>query len=417
MGCNPTGPTKLFPAGFTVSTPEAAPRILRAELEVAAHLVNSTALNPAPKRARIRVPFDARTMALCVLTVLALIYTLHWARAVFIPVLLGLMLSYALTPVVNRLERWRIPRALGAGVLLFAIIGGAGWSLYSLRDDAAVLVEALPEAAQKLRLALREPRPSPPGTMDNVQKAATELQRAAEENAAAPAPAPPGVTRVVIEKPRFNVRDFLWTGTLGLASIVGQTAVVILLTFFMLVSGDSFRRKLVKLAGPGRSGKRIAVEAMHEIDTLIQNYLLVQVVASAIVGGLTWLAFAWIGLEQAAVWGVLAGVTNLIPYLGGLVLGVASMLVGYMQFGSIEMALLVGAASFAIHGIIGNLLSPWMTGRAARMSPVTVFIAVIAWGWLWGVWGLLLGVPILLAVKAVCDRVEELRPVGRLLGA
>jgi predicted PurR-regulated permease PerM len=81
------------------------------------------------------------------------------------------------------------------------------------------------------------------------------------------------------------------------------------------------------------------------------------------------------------------------------------------------MALLIGGVCFTIHGIIGNLVTPWMTGRAARMSPVTVFIAVIAWGWLWGVWGLLLGVPVLLAVKAVCDRIEDLKPVGEFLGA
>jgi predicted PurR-regulated permease PerM len=381
---------------------------------VAAHFPNVDGLDSAPSNAMIRVPVDVRSVTLAVLTVLAVIFTLRWARAVFVPVLLGLMLSYALTPIVNRLQRWHIPRALGQGC---PSSPGARAGCSIPRDDAAVLIEALPEAAQKLRRTLQDPRPSQPGTIDNVQKAATELQRAAEENAATPAPAPPGVTRVVIEKPRFNVRDYLWTGTLGAVSILGQTAVVILLTFFMLVSGDSFRRKLVKLAGPGRSQKRITVEALHEIDTLIQSYLLIQVITSMILGTVMWIAFAWIGLQQAAVWGVAAGVTNLIPYLGGLILGVASMLVAYMQFGTIEMALLVGVACFAIHGVVGNLLTPWMTGRAARMSPVTVFIGVIAWGWLWGIWGLLLGVPVLLAVKTVCDRVEDLKPVGEFLGA
>ena len=384
---------------------------------MAAHSRNADGLDSAPNDALIRVPVDVRSVTLAVLTVLAVIFTLRWARAVFVPVLLGLMLSYALTPIVNRLQRWHVPRALGAGVLLSVILGSTGWVLYSLRDDAAVLIEALPEAAQKLRRTLQDPRPSQPGTIDNVQKAASELQRAAEENAAAPAPAPPGVTRVVIEKPRFNVRDYLWTGTLGLVSILGQTAVVILLTFFMLVSGDSFRRKLVKLAGPGRSQKRITVEALHEIDALMQRYLLIQVITSLILGVATWIAFGWIGLQQAAVWGVAAGVTNLIPYLGGLILGVASMLVAFMQFGTIEMALLVGVACFTIHGVVGNLLTPWMTGRTARMSPVTVFIGVIAWGWLWGIWGLLLGIPVLLAVKTVCDRVEDLKPIGEFLGA
>jgi predicted PurR-regulated permease PerM len=107
----------------------------------------------------------------------------------------------------------------------------------------------------------------------------------------------------------------------------------------------------------------------------------------------------------------------MIPYLGAVIIGAGSAVIGFMQFGSLDMALLVGAASFAIHGIVGNLLTPWMTSRAGRMSPVTVFVGVLAWGWLWGLWGLLLGVPILMAVKAVCDRVEDLKPVGELLGS
>jgi len=370
-----------------------------------------------PSRVLLHTPVDVRSVSLGVLAVLASVYTLRWAAAVFIPVLLGLMLSYALSPIVHHLHRWRIPRALGAAVLLLGIIGGTGSLLYSLRDDATALIESLPEAAQKLRLALRGPRHAPPGTIDNVQKAAAELERAATEGTVPAAPARPGVTRVEIARPRFNIKDYLWTGTLGLVALAGQAAVVILIAYFLLASGDTFRRKMVKLAGPKLSKKRISLETMDEITGQIQRFLLVQLVTSVIVGVATWLAFAWIGLQHAAVWGVVAAVTNLIPYLGAVIIGAGSALFGFMQFGSLDMALVIGAASFAIHGVVGNLLTPWMTSRAGRMSPVTVFIGVLAWGWLWGVWGLLLGVPILMAVKAVCDRVEDLKPVGELLGS
>jgi predicted PurR-regulated permease PerM len=370
-----------------------------------------------PPRVLLHMPVDVRSTSLGVLAIIAGVYMLRWAGAVFIPVLLGLILSYALSPIVNSLQRWRIPRAVGAAVLLFAMVGSAGSLLYSLSDDATALIESLPEAAQKLRLSLHGPRAASTDAIENVQKAAAELERAAEEGAAPASPDHRGVTKVEIERPRFNIKDYIWTGTLGLATFLGQSAVVILITFFLLVSGDTFRRKMVKLAGPRLSQKRITLDALDEINAQIQRYLLVQLFTSVIVGLATWLAFASIGLQHAAVWGVLAAVTNLIPYLGAAFIGAGSALVGFMQFGSLQMALLIGGASFAIHGIVGNVLTPWLTSRAGRMSPVVVFVGLLAWGWLWGVWGLLLGVPILMAVKAVCDRVEDLKPVGELLGS
>jgi predicted PurR-regulated permease PerM len=373
--------------------------------------------NSAEPRSVLSVPVDMRSASLGVLAVLALVYILKWAAAVFIPLLLGLMISYALSPIVTRLQHWRVPRAIGAAVLLLGIVFGTASLLYSLSDDATSLIQTLPEAAQKLRFALKGPPQAPPGTIDQVQKAAAELERTANEGGAPATPIRSGVTRVEIERPRFNVNDYLWTGTLGLLALAGQACVVVLIAYFLLASGDSFRRKMVRLAGPRMSQKKVTLEALHEITGQIQRYLLVQLLLSAIVGVLTWLVFAWIGLQHAAVWGVLAAVTNLIPYLGAVIIGAGSALFGFMQFGTIDMALLVGAASFAIHGVVGQLLTPWLTSRAGRMNPVTVFVGVLAWGWLWGLPGLLLGVPILMVVKAVCDRVDGLNPVGELLGA
>lgn len=249
-----------------------------------------------------------------------------------------------------------------------------------------------------------------------MQKAASELVRAADEVTAADVPNRSGVTRVLVERPRFTVNDYLWTGTLGLLALFGQTAMVFLIAYFLLATGDSFRRKMVRLAGPRLSQKRITLEALDEITVQIQRYLLVQIVTSVLVGVLTWIVFAWLGLQHAGVWGVVAAVTNLIPYLGAVIVGGASALVAFTQFGTPDMALAIGGASFAIHSVVGHLLTPWLTGRAGRMNTVTIFVGVLAWGWLWGVPGLLLGVPILVAVKAVCDRVEDLNPIGELVG-
>jgi len=148
----------------------------------------------------------------------------------------------------------------------------------------------------------------------------------------------------------------------------------------------------------------------------IQRYLLVQTLISALVGFATWLAFLWLGMEHAAVWAIAAAVLNLMPYIGSLVVTAAAALVALMQFGSLDMAVIVAGVSIAIHIVSGYLLTPWLTSRTSRLGPVAVFVGVLAWGWLWGVWGLLLGVPILMIVKAACDRVDGLKPIGELLG-
>ncbi|HET6598720.1 MAG TPA: AI-2E family transporter, partial [Burkholderiaceae bacterium] len=351
-----------------------------------------------------------------VLAILAGIYTLHWASAVFIPLLLGLMLSYALTPLVNRLQRWRLPRALAAALLMVGICGGAGALAYSLSDDAVAFVESLPETAQKLRHAVQRPRLAPPTAIDKVQKAATELERAADASAP-PSQDKKGVTRVAIERPSFKVSDYLWSGTLGLVTLAGQGVMVILIAFFLLASGTTFRRKMVKLAGPTLSDKRVTVQALDEISEQIQRYLLVQIFTSAVVGVATWLAFMWIGLEHAALWGLAAAITNMVPYIGALIIAVGAALAAFVQFGAVDMALLVPGVSTVIQSLVDYLLLPWLTSRASRLNPVAVFVGVLAWGWLWGLWGLLLGVPILMAVKTVCDRVDDLKPVGEVLGS
>ncbi len=364
----------------------------------------------------LRMPVDVYSFSLALLTVLAVIFVLHWASAVFIPLMLGVMISYALSPPVNLMQKWRIPRAIGAAVLLLGIVGGTGSLVYSLSDDAAKLIETLPDAVQKIRLARLKERGTSEGTMENVQKTATQLEQAASETGA-PAPAAPrGVTRVQIEKPKLNVKDYLWMGTKGAVGFAGQLTMVLFLAYFMLVSGNTFRRKLVKITGSTLSKKKITLQVLDEITDQIQRYLLVQIFTSILVGVVTWLAFLWIGLEHAAIWGIAAGVFNTVPYLGPVIVTGGTALVAFLQFGTIGMALLVSGISLVITGLEGYLLTPWLTGRASRMSPVVVFVSVLFWGWLWGVWGLLLGVPIIMIIKAVCDRVEDLEPIGELLG-
>ena len=371
-----------------------------------------------PSRVLLHMPIDVRSVSLAVLAVLGSVFMLHWAAAVFIPLLLGIIVSYALSPIVNKLERWRLPRALGAGLLLSAIVAGAGWTGYALSDQATRFIEGLPDAAQKLRLALRT-KPHQPGTIiDKVQEAAAELEKAARESGSAQAPAAErGVTRVQIAKPTFNIKDYVWSSTPSVLASIGQLTVVLFIAFFLLAAGSTFRRKLVKIAGPTLTQKKITVQALDEITEQVQRYLLAQVLVSVIVGVVTWLAYLWIGVDNAAVWGVLAFAMNFVPYIGALFVTAGSALAAFVQFGSVDMGLLVAGVSLGVHTILGNVLTPWLLSRASRMNPVAVFVGVLAFGWLWGLWGLLLGVPILTMLKTVCDRVEDLKPLGELLGA
>lgn len=365
--------------------------------------------------AATRIPTEAHNVPLILLTVFAVVFLLDWAQAIFIPLALGVIMSYALSPLVNQMQKWHIPRFIGAASVLLVIVGGVGALAYSLQDETASMIETLPEAAQKFRTTVRKEWGSG-GAIEKVQKAAEQIEHAASETAVTAPAAPHGVTRVQIEEPKLNVRDYLWNGTIGALSLVSLAVMVLFLAYFLMASGDAFRRKLVRLSGPTLSKKKITVQMLNEISVQIQHYLLVQVFTSVLVGIAIWLAFLWIGLEHAAVWGVVAAVLNLIPYLGAIIVTGGAALLAFLQFGSASMALTVAGISLVINSLEGYLLTPWLTGRASRMNAVVVFAGILFWGWLWGAWGLLLGMPIMMAIKSVCDRVEEFKPVGEFMG-
>ena len=364
------------------------------------------------ERVLLHMPVDVRSTSMIFIASLLGLYALRWAAPIVIPVLMGLLFSYALTPVVDRIVRLGVPRALGAAVVMVALVGGAGWGAWSLTDQANNLIESLPNAAQKVRDTLhprlRDPSPS---TMDQVQKAAATIAQAADSSKPTP-----GVTKVQVVKPQFNIQDYVLTGTMAAAEAAAQALMVAFITYFLLAAGDTFRRKLARIAGPNFAKRKITVQALDEITEQIQRYLLVQLLTSVIVGVATALAFWALGFNNAAVWGVLAGVMNLVPYVGTVAICGASAVVALLQFGTPQMAFAVGSVSIVLHVVSGYIITPWLTSRTSRLNAVVVFVGVLAWGWLWGVWGLLLGTPILMALKAICDRVEDLRAIGELLG-
>lgn len=373
-----------------------------------------------PSAPVLHATINVRSTALAVLALIAVIGLLYFARAVFIPITIAVLASYTLTPVVEWLKkRARLPNAVGAGLTLTVIIVAVGFGLESLQPQAIQILDIVPRATEKFNRALRTSALGPPGAVEKMQKAATEIEKAASAagttstargTPAAAAPKAPAASAGI------NVRDYVLAGTASVVAGIGQLVVIVALVYFLLIAGDSFRRTLMRISGDTLSKKKITLQILEEINSQIQRYLLVQFATSALLGVVTWLAFVWIGLDNALFWGCVGGVLHLIPYAGPTAFIVLVGLVAYAQFDTLQPVVLVIGSSLAIVGVIGLLLVPWLTQRVGRLNAVTVFVALLAWGWLWGIWGLLLGIPIVMAINAVCERVEELQPISEFLG-
>ena len=390
-----------------------SPEILKLPSEEIAALANAAAITIRTTR------YMRMNVSLGILAVISITAALYWARSFFVPLLIGILLSYTLSPVVGWLKRGHIPRPIAAALVLAVLVSSLSWMAFSLSDDAADMLDKLPDAARKLRHHLNDARAKGPTALRNMQEAAKELQGVANElQGAADIVQKPGVPVVVVnpdESPTW-LRDYALTQSALLISIAAQTPIIILITYFLLASGPHFRRKLVELVGPSLPRQNDAIAILDEIDVQIQLYLLSMLVTNTLVGIFTWLAFSAIGVEQAGVWGVIAGVLHFIPYLGPIVVAIASGIAGFLQFGSLSYAVIMAAVTLVVAGIIGFLFLTWLQGRFARINTAVLFIALLFFGWLWGVWGLLLGAPLVAITKAVCDRVESLKPVGALLG-
>ena len=363
-------------------------------------------------------------LAVGVLAILALVAALYLARGFFVPLLIGILASYALHPLVDGLAAWRVPRSIGAALVLATVVGSFSWIGFSMSDDAAALIEKLPQAARKLRQDLGIARLGSPTALQNVQEAAHQLQGAAADVGAQPEQAAksgtairPAVRVVVAKAPESTwLLDYTLAQSALLATVAAQTPIVLLLTYFLLASGAHFRRKLVQLVGPSLSRKKDAVHILEEIDAQVQRYLLAILASNALLGVTTWLAFLALGLDQAGVWGVAAGVFHFVPYLGPALMALGSGVAAFLQSGSALYALGVGGVSLLLAGLIGFGFMTWLQSRFARVNAAVLFIALLFFGWLWGVWGLLLGAPLVAIAKVVFDRVESLKPAGELLG-
>lgn len=353
-------------------------------------------------------------VALVVIMTLAIIYTLNWAQSFIITMLLGILLSYTLNPLVIRLEQLKVPRPIGSTLVILAVIGAVIYSGYALHSQAQSILSKLPEATTKLTSQFVNKKGAPLTNFQKMQIAANQVEKATSGvNAGAQKKQ---IMHVVIDERKFDISDYLWRGSLGFAGFVGEAITMIFLAYFLLLSGDTFKRKLVKLTGPSLSRKKITVNMLDQINYSIQKYMYMLVVTNVMVGLMMWIALRLFGLENAGAWSVAGGLLHIVPYFGPAAIAALTGMAAYMQFDSAIMAFIIAGTSVLIATIVGIFVTTWMTGRIAKMNAAAIFVSLLFFAWLWGVWGMLLGIPIIVIMKVICEHVEHLQPIAEILG-
>jgi predicted PurR-regulated permease PerM len=342
--------------------------------------------------------------AIWILVALATLWFLRAAKTVLIPIALAVLISYALEPVVAWLERRHLRRIVGSAVVLFVVLGAVAAAAYTLRDEAMRSVEALPKAAERAR----EIMASQLGSGAEALKEATDTLGGGSRSNDAREPEATGTSGKV-------ERSLLERVVSAVFAFAGHVVVIIFLVYFLLISGHHVRNRLVEIMGPDAEARRMTATIVDEINAQIQRYLLVLVFTSAVVGVSTWLVLLWIGVQHAAMWGLLAGIFNSIPYFGPVIVSGGLFVIGIVQGGGLSQALQMSGAAMLITSLEGWLLTPPLMGKVERMSALAVFFGLLLWTWVWGPWGTVLAVPMLVIIKSTADHVPQLRSVGRLM--
>ena len=373
----------------------------------------------APAAPQAPVPVVQRPqvakIALVVIAVGVTIALLRWGQAFFVPLLLGIFTGYAFRPWVSALARLHIPRALGAALTMCCVAALVVAALYSLREGAMELTQQLPEAARKVGGILgKQSNAAKP--LAQIHRAAKELDKAAAEATgvaaprSTPAAAPPGLAVMTAEKLLLGMAS----GALSVSLELGMGG---LLAYFLLAGGDAFRRKVISIAGPTLARRRITVELLDEIDVQIQRALMVMLVTNVLIAFTVSGLFAAMGMQRAVMWGTLAGVLHIVPYVGASVAAAAAAAIGLVQLGDAGQALTLAAGTLGICVLIGFGFSLVLQGDVSRMSSMVMLTGLLFFGWLWGGWGVLLGLPALAVIKAIADRVASLQPLAKLMAA
>jgi predicted PurR-regulated permease PerM len=342
---------------------------------------------------------EVRSVAITGLFVLAVLYTLFFARAFLLPIVLAVLLDFLLSPIIRALKRIHIPEPLGAAIVLLALLGGLGGAAYSLADPAREWVRKAPQSIAKVQERLRD-----------LRRPVEQVTRTAEQVEAATEVSESGPQEVVVRGPRLSERLFGSTQSL----LTGALETLILL-YFLLAAGDLFLQKLIKVL-PLLRDKKKAVAIARETEASISTYLFTVAVVNIGLGVAVTLVMLLLKMPNALLWGTLAALAEFIPYLGATVmLGLLAM-AGLVAFPDVGRALLVPGAYLAVNLVQANFISPTVLGRRLTLNPVAILVGLVFWWWIWGVGGAFIAVPLLATFKIFCDHIESLAPIGEFLG-
>jgi len=334
------------------------------------------------------------------LFILAVLYTFYFARALLLPIVLAVLFSLLLSPVVRLLKGWGLPEPAGAAIVMICLLAGIGGGVYTLKDPAREWLVKMPGSLRavesKLRM-LKQP-------VADVQRAAERLEAIAQTDG-------PGKAReVVLQRP--GIRDLMAARS---AYVLAGALSTVVLLYFLLASGDLFLRKVIRTL-PSLRNRIHAVEVGRSVQQEIGRYFFTVSLINAGLGLVTAAALYFLGMPNPLLWGVVVMLLNFIPYLGPVtslaILTVAAML----AFDDLSRAWPVPAVFLALVFLEGQVIQPIVVGRRLSLNPVMVFLAFLLLGWLWGIAGMFIAVPILVALKVFCDHVERFAPVGEFLG-
>ncbi|QJR13469.1 AI-2E family transporter [Usitatibacter palustris] len=350
-----------------------------------------------------------------ILAGLGAIALLYVAHDFFIPLLVGIVLTYMLRPAVDALVSIRLPRTLASIVVVGITTAACAWGIYSLADEATQLLETLPKAVRTVRVAIQDGRAEQPAAISKVREAANELDKAAAAATGqrAPSSQAPSSTPSVGSR----LQEYMVAKGISFFFLLGQALFALLLATYLLSEGDTFKRKMLTVVGPSLTNRKVILRILDDIDRQIQRHMLSVCAANALIGFATAGIFAMLGMENPVLWGVLSALFHFIPYVGQAIITGFSTAAAYLQFGEVSMALAVMGTTLAISIVIGTVLMTWLQSRASRVNTTLLFVVMLFLGWLWGAWGLVLASPVIAIVKSICDHVPAFAPAAAFLAA
>ena len=363
---------------------------------------------------RLAAPLEKRTIAMIAAALIVLPFVLYAGAAFFIPLFVSLFMSYALSPVVDGMERCHLSRAISAALTMALVTLLVVLGVQQALSGTADVLEELPQAVQKLRYEVTAwQRDGKGGALKQVQKTADELQKLAGASTAGGAATPAPVAPAPSNEPKHIVM----AGTMGMAILIGQLVSVLFLTYFILAAGDLFRRRLMQVMEPSLSARKKALQILQQIHIVSRRYFALVLAMNLLVGLATTVGLFLLDVRHPVFWGMAMAIVHTIPYLGAAAVTAAVGLIAYLQFGALVPALSAAAVPLVASMLIGIGLQTVLMGRAARMNAVVVFVALLFFGMVWGLWGLLLAFPIMATIKIVFGEIEHLKPVALLLEA